>query len=100
MGRVSDAKLDAVRFRGSLLPSAATSNISRFVDHASVLPLMRAVNATRLPSGLKLNSSSPPHGFDGTSASSVRLRSTGTPATVVAGEIGRLKRCDWRPSTQ
>ena len=93
-GCVSQAGLSAVRFLGAALPFDGTSYRSKFVDQASSRPATRALNTTRAPSGLNVNSSSPPSGLEGTSASSALLTFTGVPArpSGFTGATNRLER--------
>ena len=54
--------------------------ISKLVDHASSLPASRAVKTNPRPFGVKVNSSVPPNGFDGVSASISFMTSIGSPS--------------------
>ncbi len=60
-------------------------------------PAMRAVKQMREPSALNAHSSSPPNGFEGTSASSDFVRSTGAPA-LPSAPMGAENRCERVPS--
>ena len=95
VGRVSQALLSAVRLRGGAEASTGARNKSKLVDHASSRPASRAVNTIDLPSGVNVNSSPPPNGFDGESASMASITSTGVPPTA-----GITNTCERRPSDQ
>ena len=68
--------------------------MSKSVDQASPAPTL-AAKASWRPSGEKATSSMPPKGGAGTSASSPRVTSTGSPPAT-----GTTKRWERRPSSQ
>ena len=68
-----------VSFRGAAEPSSGTAKRSKFVDQASSRPTSRAEKTTVFPSGETANSSLPPNGFVGQSASIAGIRSRASP---------------------
>jgi len=93
-GWVSQAGL-SVSFFGGAEASTGARYRSKLVDHASSRPASRAVKTTPQLSGVNVNSSVPPNGLLGASASMPAIRSTGSPPA-----FGITNRWLRRPSVQ
>ena len=94
-GLVSVARFFSVSLRGFVFPSTGARNRSRSVDHDSVGPTSRAAKTRPFPSGVKVNSSAPPKGLLGASASMPFITSTAVPPAT-----GTTNRCERVPSFQ
>ena len=86
----------SVRLLGDFEASIGARNRSKLVDQASSRPASRAVKTTSWPSGVKVNSSGPPQGFDGVSAS---MQCHHVDRRDFPAE-GITNRCERRPSLQ
>ncbi len=93
-GCVSQAGF-SVSGSGGADPSTGTRYRSKSVDHASPLPPSREAKMSCFPSGVKVISSAPPNGFDGTSPVRPAVTSTASPPATE-----RTNSRDLRPSFQ